>query len=91
MYAVRAALGSSWIGSLPSCVDSIVLWSGSCTCIGLVDFLMFCSGALTAKKCDVLPVSTIAVEAIAGEGPSAAVEMCLLLSFVSVTCCGCAS
>ena len=44
-----------------------------------------------AKKWDVLPVSTIAVEALGGEGPSAAVDMCFLLSLVMVTCCGWAS
>ena len=44
-----------------------------------------------AKKWEVLPVSAIAMEVLFGEGPSAAVDICFLLSVVIVSDCRCSS
>ena len=52
---------------------------------------IFWSGARMAKKWEVLPVSMIAVEASGGQGPSAAVDMSVLLSLVTAICCDGAS
>ena len=48
--------------------------------------VMFSRGVPTAKKWLVLPVSTMVGETGGGEGPSAAVETCVLVITVLLVC-----
>ena len=49
--------------------------------MGSVEGWTFWSGVRRAKKCPVLPESSIAVADLGGEEPSAAVEICVFLWF----------
>ena len=61
MWTMRASSGSCGRGSCAVIVDGIVLWSGSLAQIGVSADFLFCSGAETAKKWPVLPVSRTAL------------------------------
>ena len=59
--------------------------------MGWVANVISSRGVPTAKKWLVLPVSTMAGETDGGEGPSAAVEICVLVITVLLVCFVCVS